>query len=733
MSKMAIVGCDASGKTVLISSISDYYRAGTRPDQSCIMVPAAGTTRRYTDTLHRVMRLDGEWPEATSDIAGNSTLRWNIVRNGRTLAELELMDFGGENFRYAFRDDGTDKNHEIVARLKAYIAGADFVVITVSMDKMLRNLTPSVYRQLEQGDVEYDRDAEAQWITDGLLRLVADRVVADPPGVVVALTQADKHRKELEEFGSAKALFSKCWPSIAAVFPSLTVVPCASIDRMSSAGLPAEGYSTAGILEVMKEFARSAFGDVEPLFARLDELERTLGGLDEVEHPKAFVETFSAYRKAFDELGDRTAIVSERYADLIRPRAAFIADNRSRFAVAERAEKARILEEGCAAAARMKQEAEEQRKRDAELERKAQRARALLHRFKIVLLIGAMAAILAVGALLLVRHPQPKVEATPAVATTNAVTTPVVVATNAVAPTNAVVPTNAVAATKATTEAKARAEETKSKVEEAKVREAKVKEAKARAAEAEARAAKARAEAEAKAAAHAAAQAEARMKSEISGRVDGLVMAVNGANLEQGKKLIAELSVGKWKLTDEQKNRLNYAKAFMDHLEKAGNGNADDMVWIGNQFYTAKDPSGVIRNPSVAYEWYRKASSADSAQAYYFLSLMAEQGEGCRKDETLAGRYCLTAARRGNREAMFWTGVYFRAGSHGFEKSPATALKFFLMARNAGFSNANLEKLIQSVRNAGSETTIDERYPDNPLEPPVPPAEKSGHWWSFGF
>jgi len=95
MSKIAIVGCDASGKTVLISALSDYYQAGARTDQACIMVPSDATTRKYTDNLHRIMRIDREWPAATNDIAGDSTLKWRLLRNGRTLADMEMMDFGG--------------------------------------------------------------------------------------------------------------------------------------------------------------------------------------------------------------------------------------------------------------------------------------------------------------------------------------------------------------------------------------------------------------------------------------------------------------------------------------------------------------------------------------------------------------------------------------------------------------------------------------------------------------
>ena len=56
------------------------------------MVSATSATRRYVPNLHCIMRIDHKWPQATSDFAGGSVLSWSLMRNGKPLAELQMMD-----------------------------------------------------------------------------------------------------------------------------------------------------------------------------------------------------------------------------------------------------------------------------------------------------------------------------------------------------------------------------------------------------------------------------------------------------------------------------------------------------------------------------------------------------------------------------------------------------------------------------------------------------------------
>ena len=163
--------------------------------------------------------------------------------------------------------------------------------------------------------------------------------------------------------------------------------------------------------------------------------------------------------------------------------------------------------------------------------------------------------------------------------------------------------------------------------------------------------------------------------------------------------------------------RKESVRTFGERLEMAQSGDRAAMVWVGNQYYSSTNPAVVSVDYEKAHYWYDRAATLGSAQADYFLSLMQEQGTGCQRDEVLSGRYCLQAARLGYPEAMFWTGIYFQEGSHGFEKSPATAYKYFQRARGAGFRHDDLDSLLHAVESGKDGEAVDELYPSNPRSP----------------
>ena len=327
MSKIAIVGCDASGKTVFVSALTEYFKAGQRIGQSCALIPSDTVTRRYTDKLHHTMRILHQWPEATvtSNAEGVRKMKWTMMKDGKPLTDLEMLDYGGENFRFAFRDDGSTRNAAVVEVLVNYIAEADFIVITVGLDNMIRSLTPEVYREMESGDEAYDLDSEAQWITNGLLKLVGAKLNSNPPGVVLALTQADKYRDKLAEYGGAKALFAKCWASVDMMYPNLNVVAVASVDKLTAGGFPADDYKTDGVLTVMKEFSRYAFGDCDDITARIESAADKLCNMTDVRVPVDYNEVLVQYESALGELHDKTAIIQELYKDDFQKHERFLA------------------------------------------------------------------------------------------------------------------------------------------------------------------------------------------------------------------------------------------------------------------------------------------------------------------------------------------------------------------------------------------------------------------------
>ena len=248
--RLAVVGCEASGKTVFMAALADYYR----PDNAngLCLVPENSATNRFSRALVRQMRSLRQWPSATNPDK-TVEMEWSIRSDGETVANIDMLEFGGETFRAVFRGEGGEKMRKQSEKaLLDYLAAADSVVVLVSIKELLRD-PGSVSME------EFERDTEAMWVTRGLLDFVREKLPG--AGVVIGLTQADRYRGELAAAGGAGKLFASRWPTIAAAAHSIPVVEVASVSATDENGNPAEGYSTEGVLPVMRELARQNYGE----------------------------------------------------------------------------------------------------------------------------------------------------------------------------------------------------------------------------------------------------------------------------------------------------------------------------------------------------------------------------------------------------------------------------------------------------------------------------------------
>lgn len=256
--RLAVVGCEASGKTVFMAALADYYR----PDNAngLCLVPENSATNRFSRALVRQMRSLRQWPSATNPDK-TVEMEWSLRSDGETVANIDMLEFGGETFRAVFRGEGGEKMRKQSEKaLLDYLAAADSVVVLVSIKELLR----------DPGSVpmeEFERDTEAMWVTRGLLDFVREKLPG--AGVVIGLTQADRYRGELAAAGGAGKLFASRWPTIASVAHSISVVEVASVSATDENGNPAEGYSTEGVLPVMRELARQNYGEPNEIKAEM--------------------------------------------------------------------------------------------------------------------------------------------------------------------------------------------------------------------------------------------------------------------------------------------------------------------------------------------------------------------------------------------------------------------------------------------------------------------------------
>ena len=308
MSKIAVVGCQASGKTVFTAALADYYRPNQRVNQLCCMTPENANANRFSEMMIHQMRDLHEWPSATN-AQRTMSLKWAMRRDREVIAQIEMLDFGGEVFRAAFRDDeGTPQNQDAVRQLVDHLIDANFIVVLVSLAEIARDINHTAT------DQDVVLDAESKWVTRGLLDLLNEHQSSGTK-VIVALSQADRpeHKQLLETYGGAKELFEKAWPTVSAVYPDLTVISVASVSSTTMDNRPADGFKTDGVLSVMKEFVQSQFGDCDGTASRLAAAANELKSMSAVSSPAVFTRKLNEFDKLLQQLYKDTAVISELY------------------------------------------------------------------------------------------------------------------------------------------------------------------------------------------------------------------------------------------------------------------------------------------------------------------------------------------------------------------------------------------------------------------------------------
>ena len=138
MSKIAVVGCQSSGKTVFMAALSDYFRAGQRSDQSSWLIPENSDAHKFTERRNYEMRVQHVWPDAT--LENPTSLKWSLRQKNGARTDIEMLEFSGEVFRAAFREEGSSPQHkEAAEKLVSYLIDADFIVVLVGLNELYRS------------------------------------------------------------------------------------------------------------------------------------------------------------------------------------------------------------------------------------------------------------------------------------------------------------------------------------------------------------------------------------------------------------------------------------------------------------------------------------------------------------------------------------------------------------------------------------------------------------------
>lgn len=249
MVKVAILGVEGSGKTVLFSVMGDRYETSDR--NGLFLTPLSYETYSYCKKGMAALR-KGEWPSATTPDA-YVELDWDLMEKGwagkRSLARLSFLDFAGEVYRKAFggerREDGTAAERNAVERLRLHVKEADVLIVLADLSKIING---------DEGDA---RTIEMNWLTQAMLSFVYEEAAGK--SVALAFTQADRYEETLRQCGGVRGALAKYLRVVDSNYGDrLSLFEVSAVDRTvpspddPAVFLPASDFGSRGLEELMK-------------------------------------------------------------------------------------------------------------------------------------------------------------------------------------------------------------------------------------------------------------------------------------------------------------------------------------------------------------------------------------------------------------------------------------------------------------------------------------------------
>ena len=224
MKKVAIVGVEGSGKTVMLAGLGELYSHSD--ENGYFLGPKNYQTASYVaEKIARMRR--GEWPMATADDVMQG-LDWTLrQRRGdherpRDVCEVSCLDFAGEVYRAAFgiRQSAPPHLGDEVLKLKDYIRAADGVIVLINLRDVI-----------VCGEHE-PRVQEAMWITNGILSYaLEERSGRKAPRAAIVLSQADSYADTIKACGGPKGVLAKYLPHVANNYYWLDIMAVSAVDK----------------------------------------------------------------------------------------------------------------------------------------------------------------------------------------------------------------------------------------------------------------------------------------------------------------------------------------------------------------------------------------------------------------------------------------------------------------------------------------------------------------------
>ena len=247
MKKVAIVGVEGSGKTVMLACLGELY---TTPDEhGYFLRPENFETAAYvTDKITRMRK--GEWPMATAEDAMQG-LNWTLCRRQsgggmpEEVCKISFLDFAGEVYRAAFgiRKGEDESLSDEIDQLNEYISEADDLIVLINL------------RDVIDKGVSDKRVQESVWITSSILDTVFNGSAGKGPRASIAITQADSYADTIRTYGGARGVLAEYLPHVSNSYDWLDIYDVTAVDKTvlddDGNSIPAPDFKPVGLQVLM--------------------------------------------------------------------------------------------------------------------------------------------------------------------------------------------------------------------------------------------------------------------------------------------------------------------------------------------------------------------------------------------------------------------------------------------------------------------------------------------------
>ena len=207
MKKIAIVGVEGSGKTVLMAAMGEKYR---KPGEDGLFLYAnSRETVEYCNEQINMLRNQHKWPDSTPpDSLIN--LEWTLMRRkkgGRPeeLCSVAFLDFAGEIYRYAFAEseDDEDKRNSYkkqIEAVKSHLKSAESVIVLINLSDIINSKGVS------------QEASEMDWLSQRIFDFAINETNAQH--FAIAFTQKDLYEESIAMCGGIDEAFREYLPAV---------------------------------------------------------------------------------------------------------------------------------------------------------------------------------------------------------------------------------------------------------------------------------------------------------------------------------------------------------------------------------------------------------------------------------------------------------------------------------------------------------------------------------------